>query len=85
MIRISKCDKEARAGFISSDGEVCFSVNFREDDKPIVIDPNGRIVPFKSLVDVDSYGRCKLSIEGQVKSSQVYFITQHQQMYTKFI
>ena len=64
MRRSSKCDKEARAGFISSDGEVCFLVNFREDNEPIVIDPNGKIIPFKSLVDVDSYGRCKLSIEG---------------------
>ena len=54
---------------------MCFSVNFREDDEPIVIDPNGRIVSFKSLVDVDSYGRCKLSIEGQVKSSIFYYAT----------
>ena len=29
MRRISKCDKETRARFISSDGEVCFLVNFQ--------------------------------------------------------
>ena len=42
-------------------------VEFDEGDEAIVIDVNGKVIPFKSLFRKDSYGRCKLSTEGFFK------------------
>ena len=62
--RVAKCDKSARSGLCNCAKEVCFAVEFVEGDGAIVIDVNGKVIPFKSLFKKDSYGRCKLSIEG---------------------
>ena len=44
--------------------DLCFSLEIEEGEEPIVKDHDDRIVPFKSLVNVESFGRCKISIEG---------------------
>ena len=64
MKRIAKYDKRARSGLCDCAKEVCFAVEFDEGDEAIVIDANGKVIPFKSLFRKDSCGRCKLSIEG---------------------
>ena len=41
-----------------------FLLEIKKGEEPIVKDHDDRIVPFKSLVNVESFGRCKISIEG---------------------
>ena len=52
-----------RSNIASIGNDLCFSLEIEDGEEPIVKDHDDRIVPFKSLVNVESFGRCKISIE----------------------
>ena len=64
MRRVANCNKEVRTNLCDIGDDVCFSIEIEEGDEPIVKDSNNNVVPFKELINANSYGRYKLSIEG---------------------
>ena len=67
MINISGCDGDARSGLCGVNGVPCFSVKFNEFDEPIVIDTDGKVIQFVSLLNKEFFGRCKISTGGFTK------------------
>ena len=62
--RIINPSKDIRSHIDSIGDDLSFGIEIKEGEEPIVKDHDDRIVPFKSLVNVESFGRCKISIEG---------------------
>ena len=64
MVKRIYTDKDVQSNIDSIGNDLCFSLEIEEGEEPIVKDHDDRIVPFKSLVNVESLGRCKISTEG---------------------
>ena len=64
MVKRIYADKDVQSNVASIGNDLCFSIEIEEGEEPIVNDQDDRIVPFKSLINVESFGRCKISIEG---------------------
>ena len=64
MVSADKDDKDVQSNVASIGNDLRFSLEIEEGEEPTVKDHDDRIVPFKSLVNVESFGRCKISIEG---------------------
>ena len=52
---------------LDSGDDVVFSIDINILDLPIVKDSDNRVISFEKLVDVDSFGRLMISIEGFYK------------------
>ena len=65
-ISADKDDKDVQSNVASIGNNLCFSLEIKEGEEPIVKDHDhdDRIVPFKSLVNVEFFGWCKISIDG---------------------
>ena len=62
--RITNSNKHTRPDIGFCDDELFLYIFPADNEKPILKRPNDKMVPFEKLVNVDSFGRCKIVFEG---------------------